>query len=164
MPIPQSCVSGDPTFERDLSMLLDGELDASRAQSVRRHLEGCASCSQVLSAFERVDRSLRGAVLPMVPQDLVDKIGDAIEPEFTMRGSQPPRTSPVGRWRWAGAALALAASVATYLAVIDPVVPFEHVSEEELAVALEFDTIRDLDVIANLDLVERLVAIGAGAG
>ncbi len=38
-------------------------------------------------------------------------------------------------------------------------VDLDDVSDEELAMALEFDTIEDLEVIANLDLLERLLEI-----
>ncbi len=36
--------------------------------------------------------------------------------------------------------------------------------EEELAVVMELDTIQDYDVIANLDLLERFLDLGEGAG
>lgn len=200
MSIPESCVSDDPSFEQDLSMLLDGELNALRAHDVRRHLDVCAHCSELSGAFEGVDRSLRGAALPEVSQALRRNIWNAIEREGAMRDSQSTgrpepelqqlhvhadagsrthtrsphriesqqlRISRAGLWRWAGPVFALAASLAIYFAA-DDLIPFglgfEQVSEEEIAVAREIDTIIDLDVIANLELVERLASIGAGAG
>jgi len=41
---------------------------------------------------------------------------------------------------------------------------FDPVPAEEIAVALELETIEDLDVIANLELLEALVALGEGTG
>ncbi len=35
---------------------------------------------------------------------------------------------------------------------------------EELAVALDFETIWDLDVIENLEMLERMMAVEEGAG
>jgi len=45
-----------------------------------------------------------------------------------------------------------------------PEAPLDAASEEELAVALELETIEDLDVIANLDLLEALVLLEEGTG
>jgi len=45
-----------------------------------------------------------------------------------------------------------------------PETPLDAASEEELAVALELETIEDLDVIANLDLLEALLLIEEGTG
>jgi anti-sigma factor RsiW len=161
MSIPENCVSDDPSFEQDVSMLLDGELEASRAQDVRRHLDRCTHCSLLLDAFEGVDRSLRDAALPEVPLTLRRKISEAIEREGA------PQPSRFGSRGWARTVLALAASVAIYFAVIgqsSDEIDLEQASEEEIAVARELDTIRDLDVIANLELVERLASIGKGGG
>lgn len=70
-----------------------------------------------------------------------------------------------------GSALALAASLSLHFALVPPgdstpeeprqaaVFDFEEVSAEELAVALEPETIQDLPVIANLELLERFVAL-----
>jgi hypothetical protein len=41
---------------------------------------------------------------------------------------------------------------------------FDALPAEEIAVGLELDTAQDLDVIANLDLVEALAAQGKDAG
>ena len=41
--------------------------------------------------------------------------------------------------------------------------PLAGVSEEDLAVILELETIEHLDLIANLDFLERWMALGEGA-
>ena len=43
-------------------------------------------------------------------------------------------------------------------------VDLDAVPADELAIVLEIDTVEDLDVIANLDLLVELVAVEAGAG
>ncbi len=188
MSIHDLCESDDPSFEQDLSMLLDGELDPLREADVRRHLDGCTHCSRLLATFGVVDRTLRAEALPEVPSALLRNIEAALERDPAGQALQDPRSErpqtaaesarrpngpreagvrqlarPRGGTWWRSAPwLALAASLVIYVAVNDPAVDFEQVPEEELGVALELDTIRDLDVIANLELVEQLAALGAG--
>lgn len=45
-----------------------------------------------------------------------------------------------------------------------PDAEFDPVPAEEVELALELDTIEDLDVVANLELLEALVALGGGTG
>jgi len=174
---PDLCVSEDTAFEQDLSMLLDGELDASRERDVRNHLEACAHCRRQLAAFEAVDQTLHGTALPPVPPGLRTRIEHAIERESVLAPNDPrdaaaadtPQRTRSGRawgsvfWRAGAPLLALAASLAIYLAFHQPSIDLDGVSEEEIAVALELDKIRDLDVIANLELAERLAALGEGS-
>jgi hypothetical protein len=39
----------------------------------------------------------------------------------------------------------------------------EAASDEELAMALQLEMIQDLDIIANLEMLERLMAVDGGA-
>ena len=42
-------------------------------------------------------------------------------------------------------------------------IDLDGISDEELAMILEIETLEDLDVIANIELLEELVALGEGA-
>jgi anti-sigma factor (TIGR02949 family) len=52
----------------------------------------------------------------------------------------------------------------TLVAETPPEVDLEAIDEEELALALEMETLEDLEVIANLDLLTRLVELEEEAG
>ena len=45
----------------------------------------------------------------------------------------------------------------------EELVDLDGISDEELAMILEIETLEDLDVIANIDLLEELVALEEGA-
>ena len=98
--------------------------------------------------------------------------------------ARPPRLRRLGRPALGFAAAAAAAVLALYLGVRTGETPLEGgapapqiariapptavdldaVPADELAMVLEIETIEDLDVIANLDLLVQLVAVEAGAG
>jgi hypothetical protein len=220
----------------ELSALLDGELDALRAEELRGHVTGCEPCASRLAAFERAGALLSALPARPVPNDLRARLQARIDADDAHEA--PPvrvmtRTAPPARRRWLGSralatAAAVAAAVALYWAFtagdragpgreietppiaredVPPVptrapaalpepdpapelpsvpessVPqiaeatpaptplpeapdadFDPVPAEEIAVALELETIEDLDVIANLELLEALVALGEGTG
>ena len=50
------------------------------------------------------------------------------------------------------------------MAETPPEVDLEAIDEEELALALEMEMLEDLEVIANLDLLTRLVELEEEAG
>ena len=153
----------------ELSPLLDGELAPERAARVRAHIDGCAHCRAELAALERVD-----AWLARVPAPAPSEAGLA---RLRARIATPVAATPLRGRSWSrpfvGAALAAAAALALYLAVARPRAPvappqpeprtaeldLDAAPAEELAVGLELDTAQDLDVIANLDLLEAYVAL-----
>jgi anti-sigma factor RsiW len=179
-------------YEEELSALIDGELSSQREAQVRDHLSVCAGCSRSLEALRGVDHALAEIAMPEVPAGLrlrvQAEIQDIPQPEEATRKREvtPRRTAPSrARGRFyrpaAGVALAAAASVVIYLAVVpeptsdagfktpvaavvDGASELEAASEEELAVLLLLDTIQDLDVIANLEMLERLMVVGEGTG
>jgi len=156
----------------DLSAWIDGELDARREAEIRAHLAGCAGCAATLDALRGVDLALAGVGASQVPDDLLDRTLRRVEGEAG--ASMKERRSISARWL--RPALALAASLALYLAVTGndappeladgagapaPGTALDEISEDELAVLLELDTIEDYDVIANLEVLEHLVALGS---
>jgi anti-sigma factor (TIGR02949 family) len=175
-------------FAVDLSALLDGELDASREVALRTHLESCAGCSQRARMLRRADEALRALPSREAPADLRARLQARIEAEPSAasevraaRRVEAPARPPRRRARPAALlAMAAAAALALYLAIapgerrlpgaespatrLASAADLEAVSPDELELALELETVEDIEVIANLELLELLVALGEGAG
>ncbi len=133
-----------------------------------------------------MDGLLASAPPPPIPHDLRARLDARIAADARRRRPQarPPRLRRLGRPAWGFAAAAAAAVLALYLGVRTGETPLEGgapapqiariapptavdldaVPADELAMVLEIETIEDLDVIANLDLLMQLVALEAGAG
>lgn len=169
--LPEAC----PDYGDELSAWIDAELGDRREAEIRTHLDSCAGCAAALDELRGVDLALAGVAPPEVPGDLHDRTIRRIESDAVVplkRGSRG-RSIPA---RWLAPALALAASIAVYVALTGddsrhelpqgdaaPVtaLALDEISEDELAVVLELDTIEDYDVIANLEVLEHLVALGS---
>jgi anti-sigma factor (TIGR02949 family) len=172
-------------YEADLSALLDGELADERAGEVRAHVAVCRRCAPRLEALQGVDRLLASAPAPGVPSDLRARLAARVAADARR---EPGRRRPSRRRRFVAPALGLAAGAAAALALYlsvpggeapreeaappsrmageapEATIDLDDVPAEELAIALEIDTIEDLEVIANLDLLVRLAAAEGGAG
>lgn len=177
-------------YAEDWSALLDGELDASREAEMRAHAATCASCAAKLASLARVDVLLAGLPVPETRAALLTGLRARIEAEpaparapTPVRNAPPPPVrvaTPVRRRSargWWAAAVAAAAALALYLALPRPapVAPpvevadepagdpeFDALPADEIAVGLELDTAQDLEVIANLELLEAFVALEEG--
>jgi anti-sigma factor RsiW len=166
-------------FCEDYSALIDGELAPARAAEVRAHIDACPACRARLASLRRVDRSLAELSPPALPADLRTRLQSRIE----RPGARPlGRRAPGGRRRWlaapAAAAAAAAAAAILYLAPGEPepsaVVARNATapSSPEIAGAdgvpevlpLGIESVEDLDVIANLELLEAFVALDGGTG
>jgi anti-sigma factor (TIGR02949 family) len=172
-------------YEADLSALVDDELGDERAAAVRAHVAACRRCARRLEDLRRVDRLLASAPAPAVPSDLRARLAARVAADSRRRPGRlrPPRRRHFGRPAL-GVALAAAAALALYQSVPggettleegspptrmartapEPAIDLEDVPAEELAIALEIETIEDLEVIANLDLLVQLAAVEAEAG
>ncbi len=172
---------GCQAFDEDLSAWIDGELAALRRSAVEAHLASCRACTARVEELSAVDRALRSLPEPAVGAALRARLGDRLSGERA--AAAPAMRMPPARRRLAPALLVLptAAAAALALALLlrpagppEDVVPpatiadapaageLEALDPEVLAVVLELDTIEDLPVIANLELLERLVAAEAG--
>jgi len=131
----------------------------------------------------RVDAALAGTPAPVVPASLrarlEARLGSAGESDTQVRRTRRA-DAPRRAWRGraAGALAATAAGVALYLGVAtrEPaqteVAPaptqvarpldLGSAPEDELGLAPEIETVEDLDVIVNLELLELVVAAEAG--
>jgi len=179
---------GCPAFDEDLSAWIDGELAAPRRSAVGAHLASCSACTARVAELRAVDRVLRSLPEPAVRAALRERLGESLSgarPAAAPAMRRAParyRFAPRGR-RVAPALLALpvAAAAALALALLlrpaalpeDAALPpaladapaageLEALDPEVLAVVLELDTIEDLPVIANLEVLERLIAAEAG--
>ena len=177
--------------EGDLSALIDAELAQERDALVRSHVVSCVHCQRTLAALRGVDAALVAAALPEVPADLRARLDARLQRADgpPPRATPQPRRSDAAVHRrrpWlaagVGAALAVAASLVVYLVVAPDPTPrdvvsgaprqlatrvpatLEAVPEEELAMVIELDSVEDYEVIANLEVLERLVALEEGAG
>jgi anti-sigma factor RsiW len=166
------------TFDEDLSAWIDGELAGQRRAALEAHLAGCAACSARVAELRAVDRALLALPAPAPGAGLRERLGARLS------GHGAPAAT-AGRRRFTPVlALPLAAAAALFLfLLLRPATPPEPTAEpqlaqrvapapgeggldaldpEALAVVLELDTIENLPVIANLDLLERLIAAEAG--
>jgi anti-sigma factor RsiW len=153
-------------FAADLSAWIDRELPAARAAAVAAHVAACAACRAQVEELRRADGALRAVPLrEMPPGALAEVLRRA---ERGARGEAGRASVSRGRLlRWAAApAAAAAAGVAIYL-VVRPTLrdaELDAASPEELAVAIDLDTVEDLEVIANLEVLEAIVAQDGGSG
>jgi anti-sigma factor RsiW len=125
----------------DLSALIDGELQPSRAAEVREHLSACEGCSQRFAVLRGVDRVLAATPMPEVPAGLRARLQERIEssPERE-EVIHERRAAPRVRGRFIrpaiGVAVALAASTLVYLAVL-PEPAFDSGSEAPVVAPIE---------------------------
>ncbi|HEX5065387.1 MAG TPA: zf-HC2 domain-containing protein [Myxococcota bacterium] len=179
-PLADACAR----YAEDWSALLDGELEPSREAQMRAHAETCATCAARLASLARVDVLLAGLPVPETRAALLGGLRARIEEEPARTAAPTARSTPPPARRrralgWWAAAASAAAALAVYLALPRPApVPppaevaeepvrdpeFDALPAEEIAVGLELDTAEDLDVIANLELLEAYVALEEGRG
>jgi len=166
-----SCAS----WVEDLSAFLDEELAPERSAELRAHLDACADCSARIARLREVDALLvAGAERASVPADLRARLAariaaDEAAPPRAAEPRAPARRALRLARRAAGlAAAGAAAGLALYLArpASEPAPAESELgeSDEDLALLLELETVEDLDVIANLDLLERLVELEGETG
>jgi len=163
----------DVNLDEDLSALLDGELSPERESELRARIVGEPALSARLAELERVGLALRAMPTEAPSPELRASLRAKLERE----GAAPAENSRALADRrrfvpsWAGGALAAAAALALYLAVssgsnfildAEPVRIADVLAEatdEEIGIALEFETLADLEIIEDLDLLELMVEL-----
>jgi anti-sigma factor RsiW len=158
-------------LDEELSALLDGELGPARQAELRELLARSPEVAARLDALRRVDAALRGIPEREVPGDLLARVH--------LQGERTPASEVGGRGprrrrRWlapAGglAAASTAAALALWLAPgagreVPEEIDLAQLSDEEIALVIDLDTLEDLELIENLDLLEQLEALEAGRG
>lgn len=162
----------DVRLDEDLSALLDGELAPEREAELRARIAEAPALAARLTELERVDAGLRALPTTEASPALRDGLRAKLEAEG--RGAADDVPSLDARRRvargWIGAALAAAAALVLYLAVPGrgPVeVPdsrpaadaLAEATDEEIGIALDYETLADLDVIEDLELLELMVEL-----
>ena len=170
--------------DEDLSALLDGELSPEREAQLRARMArepDLTECFALLAQADQQVRSLAGATL--APERLAG-LRAALDRRLAGRGEESSSTGRVlslpraVRWM-APAAAALAAGLTLYLALErtpeGPATPetasepraetrppsgeLARLSEEEIAIALDYETLSDFEVIEQLEFLELLAAL-----
>jgi hypothetical protein len=108
----------------DLAEYAEGLLDEARRQVVEDHVRDCADCTAVLSDLADVPDMLADAPLPPLPDDVADRLDQAIDAEATARASEwsgtAVRVAPIRRARRWLAPVAAAAAVIAAIAIVVP--------------------------------------------
>ncbi len=156
-------------LDEELSALIDGELEPEREALLRARIAAEPDLAARVASFEGVDARLRGLPQPALSPDAAAALRARIETE------QKPRRLPA----WSAGALAAAAAVAVYLVMPGsqptpgtsspgssspgssspgsagaPEVGLAQASDEEIGIALDYETLADLEVIEDLELLE----------
>jgi hypothetical protein len=176
----------DRERDEELSALVDGQLDPEREERLRAEVASDSRLSRRLEDFERVNAALRA--LPPVEhsQQRLSHLRDRV---LAQRPAGAGPAATVGRLRRAlrsasgptwGALAALAASGVAALVLAQLLGPEsggapEHVAleqelereladlaDEDIGVALEFDTLSDYELVEDLELLELLEALSEG--
>jgi len=176
---------GDVSDE-ELSALIDGELEPEHAAALRERLGREPALARRLAGFERVDAALRAlpALQPAASAQAelrarvgrvgvgrvgVGRVGvGRVGVGRVGVDSRSPRIAAAGQPRfWAGAAIAAAATWIVFL-LLPGSLPEEpaladatlaEATEEEIGIALHFETLAELDVIEDLELLELLAEL-----
>lgn len=115
-PIAERC----PPYDDDLSALLDGQLDATRAAAVRAHAESCRDCARRLAALRGVDAALRCVAAAPLDATRSARMRTALAARLRdeANGASPLHRTPPRRRRWlapVGFAAAAAAAAALFV-------------------------------------------------
>ena len=71
-----------PDLQEDVSLWVDGELDLTRAETVKRHLECCPECA----AFHRDMNAIRQGVERLEPIEPPDRLWKSIRFQLEAEG------------------------------------------------------------------------------
>jgi anti-sigma factor RsiW len=165
-------------YEEELSAFVDDELAPDRRAEVEAHLDACPGCRRRLEALCDVDLALASAPLPPVSRELARRVSERVAARPDAATAREPHGARARRrplWRPAALAAAACALLALYLGLRPADAPpparpdaapgvaaaLEELPDEELALLLDLETLEDLGVIANLDLLEQIVELEA---
>ena len=156
--------------DQELSALLDDEHSTERQGMMRAEIASDPHLQERFDALRSIDAQLGGLEAPPLPEDLRARLDLKIR-----AAAHSPRTRPPVQWaRPLAAALAAGLFVAWLLlpaaepqapsvANGDPLIAvIQEASDVELAIAFEIDTLRNLEVIEELELLEALLALEEG--
>jgi anti-sigma factor RsiW len=149
-------------IRRDLTALVDGELSASRVAAVRRHLTDCAECTQLHRAIEAAVAKQHqlmplafGATEEVTSSALLRRVHERLDDD-----------EPVAR-RWflqpatVGTVAVVAAIIATFVGVLDPVFIAVGFEEPPEVVAEQPELFRDYAFFERIEALEHFDDVNA---
>jgi anti-sigma factor RsiW len=148
--------------KKNLTALLDGELDEKSRARIEEHLAGCGACRSEREALERVRHALESVKMPEIESSVsADSILDRAR--AARRPSRAGQREDRG-WRLPGipAGLRPVAALATGLLVVAIVwgIPFFRSiplpTDQEVFMAERMELFENLDLISDLSLLEGL--------
>ncbi len=155
----------------ELSALIDGELSERDAALLEARIARDPLLAERLACLERVDSALRALPVARSSGRMPDVLRARVLAEpSTDAGMGAPRPWVAGAGRRIGSAALLAAAAAAAIAYWTLTPPasdlsaqdvLARASEEELGIAFDYDTLADLELIEELELLELLLAIDA---
>ena len=176
-------------FDEELSALHDGEADSQQRAALEARALAEPDVAARLAVFAQLDDALRSLPEREAPADLGLRLSARLEGEASAgppTRSRAAQDAPVRTRRvWlAGAGLAAAAALVLYWSVSAPAArdgesarsnwvaqeesrpeaaspTLRGVSEEEVGIALHYDTLANLEVIEQLEMLELLAALDA---
>jgi anti-sigma factor RsiW len=170
---PDTHVEIPVDLDKELSALVDGQVAPEREAEMRARISADPVLGGRLADFERVDSALRALPAVELPRAQKEEMRARIASEVVSRAqarnqsaSRPTRLTPRRGRLWASAALAAAASLAIYLVLPDApsgldetllATALEDATDEEIGIALDYETLADLDVIEDLELLELMM-------
>lgn len=157
-------------WREDLTAYLDGELQAERTETVRRHIEICPACRTEAARLEKAGRYLDHLPAPAADPSFAIRFWRRVRREAAAPRGAATRARP--RWLLP---VAIAAGVTAILAVLflpprtrrpkkpgattqARLAPEDSAIVEELSTFAteDFDAARDLDLLERLDVVQGL--------
>ena len=174
-------------FDEELSALHDGEASAEGQSVLNARAQQEPETAARLAVFSQLDEALRALPERPVPDDLGLRLQKALGSPAPHRSFDPAelksRLPSQGSGRWiAAAGLAAAAALVLYWSSARPLPegndlvspglvvledsamrgPAAGISEEEVGIALHYDTLVNLEVIEQLEMLELLAALDTG--
>ncbi len=169
-------------LDEELSALHDGEASTERQSVLDARAQEEPDMAARLAVFSQLDEALRALPERPVPDDLGLRLQRALQ-RSSVPVSMKTRLAAKESRRWiAAAGLAAAAALLLYWSSAGPV-PEENdwvspgfvaledsavrgsptqISEEEIGIALHYDTLANLEVIEQLEMLELLAALDTG--
>jgi len=157
--------------DEDLSALLDGELAREREAELRDRMQRDGTLAERFARLAELQEELgRLATAQSSDAERIARLREGLERRLAAERVRPLVRRPSFR-RWlAPAAAALAAGLLLYLFLpsVEPrplpapgagEIEIAALSEEEIAIGLEYPTLADLDVIEELEILELLEAM-----
>lgn len=158
-------------WREEFSAYIDGELSEERKAAVGQHLSTCSACSAFLANLNSVDDLLLGLQSPTVPGQMLTSIKERFRQEEGRELDIAPAPAVIhASWTWSAPLLAVAA-VLVLLAVVrfkePPVsgqmvnqapsqVVIEGLEEEELLFLVDSETIEEMELLEDLDVLEAM--------